>query len=163
MTTENVPAFVIEDHMPPANELKYRVVFTYHDEIPELNVDKYWKQFNKKKNGQVEGFVDRRKAMEEAVAGIISPGDTPEEKLRKIYARVQQIPNLTYLPRKTVEERKHEEIKENNNVEDLWKHQYGTGWDLTWLFLAFVRAAGVEAYPCLVSGRRRVFFPQRTC
>jgi len=158
MSTENVPAFVIEDHMPPLNELKYRVVFTYHDEIPELNVDKYWKQFDKKKNGQVEGFIDKRKAMEEAVAGIISPGDAPEEKLRKIYARVQQIQNLTYLPRKTVEERKHEEIKENNNVEDLWKHQYGTGWDLTWLFLALVRASGMEAYPCLVSGRSEYFF-----
>ena len=158
MSTENVPAFVIEDHMPPPNELKYRVVFTYHDEIPELNVDKYWKQFDKKKNGQVEGFIDKRKAMEEAVAGIISPGDAPEEKLRKIYARVQQIQNLTYLPRKSVEERKHEEIKENNNVEDLWKHQYGTGWDLTWLFLALVRASGMEAYPCLVSGRSEYFF-----
>jgi len=158
MTTENVPAFVIEDHMPPANELKYRVVFTYHDEIPELNVDKYWKQFNKKKNGQVDGFIDKRKAMEEAVAGIISPADAPEAKLRKIYARVQQIQNLSYLPRKTVEERKHEEIKENNNVEDLWKHQYGNGWDLTWLFLALVRAAGMEAYPCLVSGRSEYFF-----
>jgi hypothetical protein len=158
MSAENVPAFVIEDHMPPPNELKYRVVFTYHDEIPELNVDKYWKQFDKKKNGQVEGFIDKRKAMEEAVAGIISPGDAPEEKLRKIYARVQQIQNLTYLPRKSVEERKHEEIKENNNVEDLWKHQYGTGWDLTWLFLALVRASGMEAYPCLVSGRSEYFF-----
>ena len=158
MTTENVPAFVTEEHMPPPNELKYRVVFTYHDEVPELNVDKYWKQFDKKKNGQVEGFIDKRKAMEEAVAGIISPGDAPEVKLRKIYARVQQIQNLTYLPRKTVEERKHEEIKENNNVEDLWKRQYGTGWDLTWLFLGLVRAAGMEAYPCLVSGRGEYFF-----
>lgn len=158
MTTENVPAFVTEDHMPPPNELKYRVVFTYHDEVPEMNVDKYWKQFDKKKNGQVEGFIDKRKAMEEAVAGIISPGDAPEVKLRKIYARVQQIRNLTYLPRKSVEERKHEEIKENNNVEDLWKRQYGTGWDLTWLFLGLVRAAGMEAYPCLVSGRGEYFF-----
>jgi hypothetical protein len=158
MTAESIPAFVTEDHMPPPNELKYRVVFTYHDEVPELNADKYWKQFGKKKNGQVEGFIDRRKVMEEAVAGIISPSDAPEEKLRKIYARVQQIPNLTYLPRKTVEERKHEEIKANNNVEDLWKHQYGSGWELTWLFLALVRASGMEAYPCLVSGRGEYFF-----
>ena len=158
MATENVPAFVTEDHMPPPNELEFRVVFTYHDEIPEMNVDKYWKQFNKKKNGQVEGFIDKRKAMEEAVASIVSPGDAAEVKLRKIYDRVQEIHNLTYLPRKTVEERKHEEIKENNSVEELWKHQYGNGWDLTWLFLALVRATGLEAYPCLVSGRSEYFF-----
>ena len=158
MTAGNIPAFVTEDHMPPANELKYRVVFTYHDEVLELNADKYWKQFGKKKNGQVESFVDRRKAMDEAVASIISRDDAPEVKLKKIYARVQQIRNLTYLPGKTVEERKHEDIKENSNVEDLWKHQYGTGWDLTWLFLALVRASGMEAYPCLVSGRSEYFF-----
>lgn len=158
MTSENVPAFVVEDYMPPRNELEYRVVFTYHDEILETNVDKYWKQFGKKKNGQVEAFIDKRKAMEEAVAGVVSAGDTPEVKLRKIYARVQQIQNLSYLPRKSVEERKHEDIKDNTNVEDLWKHQYGNGRDITWLFLALARAAGLEAYPCLVSGRGEYFF-----
>ena len=158
MTSENVPAFVTEDHMPPRNELEYRVVFTYHDEIPERDVNKYWKQFGKKKNGQVEAFIDKRKAMEEAVAGIVSAADSPEVKLQKIYARVQQIQNLSYLPRKSAEERKHEDIKENKDVEDLWKHQYGTGWDVTWLFLALARAGGLEAYPCLVSGRSEYFF-----
>jgi hypothetical protein len=158
MTSENIPAFVIEDHMPPRNELEYRVVFTYHDENPERDVDKYWKQFDKKKNGQVEAFIDKRKAMEQALASIVAPSDSPEVKLQKIYARLQQIQNLSYLPRKSAEERKHENIKENKDVEDLWKHQYGTGWDITWLFLALARAGGMEAYPCLVSGKSEYFF-----
>ncbi|HET8967357.1 MAG TPA: hypothetical protein VFN20_14115, partial [Candidatus Acidoferrum sp.] len=118
----------------------------------------YWKQFAKKKSGQIEGFVDKKKAMEEAVAGIVSAGDAPEVKLRKIYDRVQQIPNASYLPRKSEEQRKRENIKENKDLEDLWKHQYGNGWDLTWLFLGLARAAGFEAYPCLVSGRSEYFF-----
>jgi hypothetical protein len=96
--------------------------------------------------------------MEEAVAGIVSAGDSPEVKLQKIYAKVQQIPNLTYLPAKSVEERKHENMKEISNAEDLWKRQYGSGYDLTWLFLGLVRAAGFEAYPCLVSSRNEYFF-----
>ena len=158
LTTQNVPGFVTEDHMPPANELKFRVDFVYHDEAPEQNVDKYWKQFGKRSNSKVEAFVDKRKAMEEAVAGIIAPGDAPEEKLRKIYARTQQIKNLSYQPRMTAEERKHENVKEISNVEELWKYQYGSGWDITWLFLGLVRAAGLEAYPCLVSGRSEYFF-----
>ena len=158
MTSENVPAFVEEDHMPPANELKYRVLFTYHDEIVEQDPVKYWRDFNKKKYGQAESFVDKRKTMEEAVAGIVSPSDTPEVKLQKIYAKVQQIPNLSYLPAKSVEERKHENMKEINNVEDLWKRQYGYGYELTWLFLGLARAAGFEAYPCLVSSRNEYFF-----
>lgn len=158
MTAENIPAFVTEDFMPPPNELKYRVDFIYHDEAPETNVDKFWKQFGKKANSKVESFVDKRKAMEEAVASIVAAGDTPEVKLRKIYARVQQIPNLSYLPRKSAAEFKHDNMKAINNVDDLWKNQVGNGWDITWLFLALARAAGVEAYPCLVSGRSEYFF-----
>jgi Domain of Unknown Function with PDB structure (DUF3857) len=158
MTSENIPAFVEEDHMPPPNELKFRVNFIYRDEVPELDPVKYWRDFNKKKYGQTEAFVEKRKAMEEAVSGIIAPGDSAEVKLQKIYARVQQIQNLSYLPAKSLDERKHENMKENSNVEELWKHQYGNGYDLTWLFLGLVRAAGFEAYPCLVSSRSEYFF-----
>src|SRR5262245_42005904 len=158
MTSENIPAFVEEDHMPPANELMFRVVFTYKDEPFETDVDKYWRQFAKKKGGQIEGFVDKKKAMEQAVAGIVSPNDAPGVKLHKIYDRVQQIPNSSYLPFKSEEQRKRENIKPNKDVEELWKQQYGDGMDLTWLFLGLARAAGFEAYPCLVSGRSEYFF-----
>jgi hypothetical protein len=158
MTANNIPAFVEEDHMPPPNELKFRVDFVYHDEIPETDVTKFWRNYGKKRFAQVEGFVDKRKAMEGAVAGIVSPSDTTEVKLKKIYDRVQTIENLSYLPAKSAAEHKHENMKDNNNVEDLWKHQYGNGWDLTWLFLGLVRATGLEAYPCLVSGRSEYFF-----
>lgn len=106
----------------------------------------------------MESFVDKRKAMEEAVAGIISPSDAPEVKLKKIYERVQSIKNLSYLPAKSAEERKHENMKENSNVEDIWKHQYANGWDLTWLFVGLARAAGFEAHPCIVSSRGEYFF-----
>ena len=158
MTSENIPAFVEEDHMPPANELKYRVVFIYRDEPFEADVDKYWKQFVKKRGGQIDSFVDKKKAMEEAAASIVSAGDPPEVKLRKIYERVQQIPNSSYMPAKSEEQLKRENIRPNNNVEDLWKHQYGSGWDLTWLFLGLARGAGFEASPCLVAGRSEYFF-----
>jgi Domain of Unknown Function with PDB structure (DUF3857) len=158
MTSENIPAFIEEDYMPPVNEVKFRVLFTYRDEPFESDVDKYWKQFAKKKTGQIEGFADKKKAMEEAVKSIVSASDPPEVKLRKIYDRVQQIPNASYMPAKSEEQRKRENIKENKDVEDLWKHQYGDGVELTWLFLGLARAAGFEAYPCLVSGRSDYFF-----
>ncbi|HWZ98230.1 MAG TPA: DUF3857 domain-containing protein [Candidatus Dormibacteraeota bacterium] len=158
MTSINIPAFLPEDHMPPENELKFRVVFIYRDEPFEPNVDKYWKQWGKKTNGKAEGFVDKRKAMEEAVNGIVAPGDAPEVKLRKIYDRVQQIKNLSYLPRMSSEQIKQENLKEPGNVEELWKNQFGYGWQLTWLYLGLVRAAGFEAYPCFVAQRNEYFF-----
>jgi hypothetical protein len=158
MTSENIPAFIEEDYMPPVNEVKFRVLFTYRDEPFESDVDKYWKQFAKKKTGQIEGFADKKKAMQEAVKSIVSASDGPDVKLRKIYDRVQQIPNASYMPAKSAEQLKRENIKENKDVEDLWKHQYGDGVELTWLFLGLARAAGFEAYPCLVSGRSDYFF-----
>jgi hypothetical protein len=158
MTSTNVPAFAEEDHMPPENELKFRVVFIYRDEPFEPNVDKYWKQWGKKANGKAEGFVDKRRAMQEAVNGIVAPADAPDVKLRKIYDRVQQIKNLSYLPRMSAEQIKQENLKEPGNVEELWKAQYGHGWQLTWLFLGLARAAGFEAYPCFVAQRNEYFF-----
>jgi hypothetical protein len=158
MTSNNIPAFQVEDFMPPENELKFRVVFRYFEDRPELDVDKYWKKFGKKENDKAESFVGKHKTMEEAVAGIVSPGDPPEVKLQKIYARTQQVRNLGAESTKTEQENKREKIKENKNVENLWKDGYGTGHDITWLFLALARAAGFEAYPCLVSARNDHFF-----
>jgi hypothetical protein len=45
-------------------------------------------------------------------------------------------------------------------VKEVWTHGYGSGDDLTWLFLALARASGIEAYPILVAARdTRVFKP----
>jgi len=158
MEARNIPAFVVEDYMPPENELKARVDFIYDRELPESDPDKYWRNVGKKWNGVLEGFVGKRKAMEEAVSQIVAPGDAPEVKLRKIYARVQQIRNTSYEIRKTEQEEKRDKEKEINNVEDLWKRGYGNGVQLTWLFLGLARAAGFEAYGCWVADRRQYFF-----
>ena len=158
MTANNIPAFVTEDFMPPADELKFRVNFTYYDEVPETDPQKYWKKFGSKQNGQVESFVSKKKAMEEAVSQIVAAGDSPEVKLRKIYARTQQIRNTSYEAQKSEQEAKREKQKVAANVEELWKLGYGDGSDITWLFLALARAAGFEAYPCLVSSRSEYFF-----
>ncbi len=158
MEANNIPAFQTEEYMPPENELKFRVIFIYHDGVPELNPDKYWADFGKKQNGYVENFVNKRKAMEQAVAEIVSPSDPPMVKLQKIYARTQQIRNLSYEVSKTEQEQKRDKLKEASNVEALWKNQYGDGDDITWLFLGLVRAAGFEAYPCWVSKRNEYFF-----
>jgi hypothetical protein len=159
MTTQDIPAFQVEDFMPPENEMKLRVEFDYSD-VSSIETDqtKYWKKFGKKQFDRVEGFVGKDKAMQQAVAQIISPSDSPEAKLQKIYARVQQVRNLSYEPRRSEQEMKRDKLKENKNVADLWENGYGWGRDITWLFLALVKAAQFEAYPVLASGRSEYFF-----
>jgi Domain of Unknown Function with PDB structure (DUF3857) len=158
LDTQNVPAFQIEDFMPPENELKYRVDFAYYENNTEKEPDKFWKSQGKKFNGAVENFLNKRKAMEQAVSQIVSPGDAPEVKLQKIYARAQQFRNTSYELEKTEQEQKRDKQKEINNVEDLWKLGYGNGRQINWLFLALARGAGFEAYSVYISARSQYFF-----
>ncbi|MGH9515327.1 MAG: DUF3857 domain-containing protein [Terriglobales bacterium] len=158
LEASNIPAFQTEDYMPPADELKSRVDFTYSEDSPSKDAAQFWKNRGKKFNGEVEGFVSKRKAMEAAVAQIVSPGDTPEVKLQKIYARVQQLRNTSFEVQKTVQEQKREKEKDPANVEDVWKRGYGDGIQITWLFLGLVRAAGFEASGVMVSERSKYFF-----
>jgi len=161
LEAHNVPAFQTEDYMPPENELKARVDFIYSDQPFIQDVDKYWKKVGQELNGRVENFVGKRKAMEEAVAQIVTPNDSPDVKLRKIYDRVQQMRNTTYEVQKTEQEERREKEKEPTNVEEVWKRGYANGNDLTWLYLGLVRAAGFEAYGAYVSDRRNFFFQRQ--
>jgi hypothetical protein len=161
MEAQNIPAFQTEDFMPPENEVKARVDFVYSEESYEPDVDKYWHKAGKKLNDQMESFIGKRKAMEQAVSGIVSASDIPEQKARKIYARVQQIRNTSYEVRKTEQEEKRSKEKEVSNVEDIWKRGYGDGFHLTWLYLALARAAGLEGYGVWVSDRNNYFFDRR--
>jgi hypothetical protein len=162
MTATNIPAFQVEDYMPPENELKFRVDFVYNDDAFEQSEDKYWRSFGKKQNERVEGFVSKRKSVEQALLSIIASSDAPQTKLRKMYDRCQQFRNLSYEPRRTAEEEKRDKLKPIENADALWNNGYGTGWDITWLFLAMARAAGFEASPALVASRAEYFFnPKR--
>ncbi|MGB8063407.1 MAG: DUF3857 domain-containing protein [Candidatus Sulfotelmatobacter sp.] len=158
MEAHNIPAFQLEDFMPPENELKARVDFIYDRELPENEPDKYWQRVGKKRNGALESFVGKQKEMAEAVGQIVTPNDPPEVKLRKIYDRVQQIRNTSYEIRKSEQEEKRDKEKPPGNIAEIWKRGYGNGQQLTWLYLGLVRAAGFEAYGCWVADRRQYFF-----
>ena len=158
MEARDIPAFQVEDDMPPEAAMKFRVDFIYSEEGFEKEPDKFWKKQGKKMNDAAEGFVNKRKAMEQAVAEVVSPGDSPEVKLRKIYARVQKIRNTSYEVERTEQEQKRAKEKEINNVEDVWKRGYGNGYELTWLFLGLARAAGLEASAVRIATRDDHFF-----
>ncbi len=162
MEVHDIPAFHVEDYMPPPSELRARVNFIYEDEYMDHEPDQFWRHVNKKRYDFLEAFIDKRKAMEQAVSQIVSPSDPPEVKLRKIYDRVQQIRNTSYEVEKTVQQEKRDKEKPVENVEELWKRGYGNGQQLTWLYLALVRAAGFEAYGVWASSRSQYFFTSKT-
>lgn len=157
----DLPAFHSEDYMPPEEEFKSRVDFSYTLEY-EPDSAKFWKSYGKDVNKKVEDFVKKRKAIEQFVADTVSASDSPEVKLQKLYAKVQSIHNTDLDPQKTEQEIKREKRKEATNAEEIVKHGYGTGGEITWLFLAAARAAGLDAEAVLVSTRDLYFFDPST-
>ena len=158
MEAQDIPAFQTEDDMPPEGAMKFVVNFIYSEDGFEKETDKFWKKQGKKMDDAAESFVNKRKAMEQAVAPIVSPGDSPVVKLQKIYAKAQSIRNTTYEIQKTEQEQKRAKEKEINNVEDVWKRGYANGYEITWLFLGLARAAGFDASPVRISTRDDHFF-----
>jgi hypothetical protein len=133
-------------------------VFTYSEDGFENEAAKFWRKFGKKENDHLESFVGKRKELEAAVSQIVSSLDSSDSKLRKIYARVQQLKNLSYESRKTVQEEKRDKQKKIENAADVLKNGYGYGRDLNWLFVGLARAAGFDASGALVSTRDDYFF-----
>ena len=157
LEVSNIPAFEIEDYMPPPLEVASLVEFTYLLDS-EKDVTKFWKNRSRDRNQVADDFMNRRKAMENAVSQIVSPNDSAEVKAQKIFERVQKLRNLTVERKKTEQEYRREKQKDNLTVQDVWQHGYGETDDLNWLFLALVRAAGLEAYPVWASDRSDYFF-----
>jgi hypothetical protein len=159
LEVHDVPAFVSEENMPPADVLKYRVDFVYFTrENDEKEPIAYWKRYGRQRFREAEGFIGAPRILQEAVVQIVAPGDTPEVKLRKIYARVQQIRNLSYERDKTEQERLRDNLRPIVNAAEVWQRGYGRSEDIAWLMLGLVRAAGFQADAAEVATRDRNFF-----
>ena len=160
MEAHDLPAFVAEEFMPPEDELKFRIDFVYDagDLAHEKDATAYWKAYGKEAYNTVEHFIDRPRALSNAMAQIVGSADPDPVKLQKIYERVQHIRNLTFERSRSTEELHREGIKAAKNIEDVLDHGYGYGDEITWLFLGLVRAAGLDARPVLVSTRNKYFF-----
>jgi len=151
----NMPAFIEEEHMPPPQQYKYYVRF-YYKRLS--NTDQYWKEEGKYWNSDVEKFLGKKHGIPEAVAGIVSASDTPEQKVKKIYAYVAALDNLSFKPHRTEQEQRVLGVKDNRGVEDVLRQRSGDRQEMTLLFIAMVRAAGVPAYAMYVSDRSEDVF-----
>jgi hypothetical protein len=158
MEAQDIPAFQVEDDMPPEGAMRFRVDFVYSEDGFEKEPEKFWKKQGKKMNEAVENFVNKRKAMEQVVGEIVSPSDPPDVKLQKIYARTQTIRNTSYETEKTEQEQKRTKEKEISNVEDVWRRGHANGYQITWLFLGLARGAGFDASPVKIATRDDHFF-----
>ena len=68
------------------------------------------------------------------------------DKAKKLYAAVQALDNTDYSRKKSASEMKQLKIKEAKHAEDTWAQKSGTSEDIAMLYLAMLRAAGLNAY-----------------
>jgi hypothetical protein len=163
MEARDVPAVVDEELMPPKRAVEANVEWFYvqigsaSSETPEH----FWNRVGKKWNADLDRFVDKKKVLDQDLSQIVSPGDSAETKLRKIYARVQKIRNLNLEDSKSAAEQKAENVKKPLNAEDVLQKGYGTGRDINFLFVGLARAAGIEATELYIAPRNvELFVPQ---
>ena len=157
---DNVPPFEAEEYMPPAADYRPTLLF-YYGGRETASPDKFWAEWQKALSKYVDKFTrDSREVHDAALQAIGSETDA-EQKLRKIYARAQQIRNLSYERERTQEEYKREHIKESNSAEDVLKRGYGIAWDIDATFVALARAAGFDATMLGVSDRSERSFNKK--
>lgn len=162
LEVENLPGIQKEPLMPPESTLEAQVEFYYRFGSSPAGETKeqYWTRTGKGWNKDDDQFIGHKREIEEEVSRITGRSDSPEEKLRKIYAEVRQIRNFSVVSPKPTKEGKPEEIKPNRNIADVLKHGYGTSWEINLLFVGLARAAGFDARLVDVAPRdETAFYP----
>lgn len=156
----DMPGVAEESFMPPETALRARVEFFYRNAADPANetTEQFWARMGKLWSGYLDQFLNNPKLLASEVAHATNPEDAPEVKLRKLCARAQAVRNLNFERARTKKEQETENLKTNNNVEDLIKHGYGTSRDINFLLVGLARSAGFQAAIVYVAPRNRYYF-----
>lgn len=149
LVVENVPAIPEEDFTPPMRSFAYRVAFYYSPGGSEAD---YWKIEGGSWSKDVDRFAAPSGAIKAAVAQIVSASDTDEQKIEKIYAAVSGVENTDFTREHTEQENKAEGEK-TKTAADIWANKRGDSNQITRLFIAMARAAGLKAYDVITTRR----------
>jgi hypothetical protein len=145
LEVHDVPGVPDEEYMLPEDEIRGHVEFVYTDEEHPKDSKLYWDTVAKARFQHQDEFVGKRGSIRDVVSKAVTNDDLPEQKLRKLYSRAQQIHNLDTDREKTSQEAKRDKTKDNNNVDDVLKHGAGDSADIDYFFLALAQAAGFDS------------------
>ena len=152
-----VPALEKDDYMLPESMLTSRIHLYY--EVGFLA--NYWRGWGKSRVQVTAKFIEKTKFLEQEANAIAPPADSPEARLRKLYARVQQVRNLSYEVDKTDKEIKRENLADNKSSDDTYRHGYGYGNEIDFLFTALARSVGFDATIVEAVSRDSAAFEQK--
>jgi len=156
----DVPAIPKEEAIPPESSFAYRVrfYFAHGASTDEHWRDQFWKEAGKRWSDSSNRFVEPAYYLKRAVSDLIAPTDTPEQKLRKLYAAVMKLDNLTVDRDQGKLEAKQALPVTAQNANDILDAGRGDNDQINSVFLSMAKAAGFTAYDMRVSNRDRWIF-----
>ena len=155
LDVHDIPPAPEEDYMPPISSFTYRVLFYYS---PYRTGDEFWKNKGKHWAKASDKFIGPGPVVIGAVHDLVLPADNQDQKLRKIYAAVMKLENTNYTREHSGAEEKSQGLKEIRTTDDIWTRKRGNNDQITALFVAMARAAGMKAYLGRVTNRDRSLF-----
>ncbi len=154
LVVDNIPPLPDEEYSPPIGSFSYRLTFYYSS---ASNGADYWKTIGKEWSKDVDRFANPNDAIRQAVAGIVAPSDTDDQKLHKIYAAVMTVENTRFTREHTAAENKAQGLRVKTAA-DIWAQKRGSDDEITRLFIAMARAAGFKASAMAVTERQKAIF-----
>jgi Domain of Unknown Function with PDB structure (DUF3857)/Transglutaminase-like superfamily len=146
----DIPPIPDEEFMPPMESVLYKVWFYYKG---SYTAEEFWQDEAKQWSKDVDHFAEPSGAIHAAVNGIVTAGDSDLDKAKKLYDAVEALDNTDYSREKSQSEMKQLKIKVAKRAEDTWAQKSGNSENIALLYLAMLRAAGVEAYAMKVKNR----------
>jgi transglutaminase-like putative cysteine protease len=110
-----------------------------------LSTEAFWAKVARQLYARTEAVAKPTKAVRRALSGMISPSDSPEEKLRKIHDAVRTKIVNHDLDRSGFSGEQRRKLPKNDTAEETLERGHGTGDDLVIAFVALARAAGLDA------------------
>ena len=154
----DIPSFENEAFLPPDATVKTRLQCWYSRGDARIDESIYWDNYTKSRFPAYEIITAVTAALTAEVNSISQPADSSEDRLRKVYSRVQKIRNLTYESDKTLQELKREKLKEIRKIKDVMKNGYGDAFEINMFFAALARAMGMEVNIVQLSSRDEIYF-----
>ena len=152
---QNVPPAPEEEFMPPVSSFTYRVLFYYS---AYRTMGEFWKNEGKFWSEDQDKFIGPGHAVDAAVQQLTAASDSPDQKLRKLYAAVQQMENTDLTRAHSTAEEKSQGLGQIHNTDDILTRKRGSSDQLTELFVAMARAAGFKSYLASVTNRDNHLF-----
>ena len=151
---ENVPAFKVEPHMPPEDEVKRWAYVTYTASFPGT----VWRGVSDMYSHWLSEYATPTNLINKKAAELTAGATTDDEKLRRIYEYIQKdIKNLTY-DRSLTEEQREKIDRKWDHAEDVIKTGIGNSVYIELLFASLAKALGYEVRLVFSGDRSESFF-----